>query len=196
MSPIIFIIKCPNQINMQGVKQLFILVLLVGSLSSCGYNQLVEMEENVNSQWAQVENVYERRASLVPLVERALSTSENISGNLLKSLQEARKNTEGSAVDSKDLTQNSLEQYERAQDGLKKALDNVLSASVGNETLAADQSWMEAMAQLEGSENRIAVERRKFNKAVDEYNTYRRKLPQRFTARLSGFKDHPYLDKE
>ena len=94
------------------------------------------------------------------------------------------------------MSEKSVKNFDKAQGELQKALNTLMAQVEKYPDLKNNQNFMEARAQLEGSENRIAVERRKYNQAVDEYNTYRNQIPQKFTARMSGFKDQPYFKSE
>jgi len=114
----------------------------------------------------------------------------------MSSVESALAKANGIKVSSDDLSEKAVGQYDEAQKELQEALSNLMGRLQSNPEFSARQDFMEARAQLEGAENRISVERRKYNQTVDSYNTYRNQIPQKFTARISGFKDQPYFKSD
>lgn len=176
----------------------FILSLLLGGylLTGCGYNTIVEMDEAVTSQWSQVENVYQRRADLVPnLVATVKGYAEHEQETFTRVI-EARSQASSVKVDPSNLTAESLQQFQQAQEGVSSALGRLLVVVERYPDLKANQNFLDLQAQLEGTENRITVERMKFNETTQKYNAYIRKFPALITARIFSFKTRTYFEAQ
>ena len=174
-------------------QSLAVLILAAGSLSGCGpYNRLVELQEAADSAWSQVENVYQRRADLIPNLVATVKGAADFEQETLTAVVEARAKVGQVQVDGVPDAQQ-LAAFQEAQDGLSSALSRLLVVVERYPELRATQAFRDLQVQLEGSENRIAVERRRFNEMVQAYNTYRRQFPGTLYARAFDFGDKPYF---
>ena len=158
------------------------------------YNNMIGQEEQVNQQWAQVENVYQRRADLIPNLVNTVKGYADFEQETLTGVIEARAKATSVNVNPQNLDANSLQQFQQAQDGLSSALSRLMVVVERYPNLKANQNFLDLQAQLEGSENRIAVERKKFNESVQGYNTYIRKFPNSVIANMSGFDQKGYFE--
>ena len=157
------------------------------------YNRMVVEDENVSSAWAQVENVYQRRADLIPnLVETVKGYAEHESSTL-ENVVAARAKATQVTVDPENLTPEALAAFNEAQGELSSALGRLLLIQENYPDLKASQQFMELQAQLEGTENRIATERMKFNEAAKAYNTMIRQFPDNIIASMFGFEKKAYF---
>jgi len=164
--------------------------------SSCGYNKMVEMDEQVTSQWAQVENVYQRRADLIPNLVNTVKGYAAHERETLEGVIEARSKATSVNIDPKNLTPESIQQFNQAQDGLSSALSRLMVVVERYPDLKANQNFLDLQAQLEGTENRITVERQKFNQTTQTYNAYSRKFPQVIYAGWFGFDKNTYFEAQ
>lgn len=172
-----------------------ILVAFAGFfLSGCGYNKMVDLEEQVTSQWSQVENSYQRRADLIPNLVNTVKGYAEHERETLEGVIEARSKATSVNIDPNNITPETLEQFNQAQEGLTSALSRLLVVVERYPDLKANQNFLDLQAQLEGTENRIAVERRKFNEVTQMYNAYIRKFPQLIYAGLFGFDKKNYFE--
>ncbi len=162
-------------------------LLMIASLSSCGYNNMVSKEEAVASQWAQVENQYQRRADLVPNLVNSVKGAANFERETLTAVIEARSKATSVQIDPENLSPENIQQFQQAQDQLGGALSRLLVSVERYPELKANQNFLELQSSLEGTENRIAVERGRFNETVQDYNTYIRSFPQNIFAGMFGF---------
>jgi LemA protein len=175
----------------------YVLILsAVWSLSSCGYNSMVEKEEAIAGQWSQVENVYQRRMDLIPNLVATVQAYADFEKEALTGVIEARKYAADVKIDASNLTPEQIENFERAQQSLSGALGRFLSVAENYPDLKAEKGFSDLRAQLEGTENRITVERKKFNEAVQGYNTYIRKFPNNLTASMFGFEKKGYFQAD
>jgi LemA protein len=177
-------------------KRALVALAVVPFLSSCGYNKMVSLEEGVTSQWAQVENTYQRRSDLIPNLVSTVKGYAKYEGETLIAVTEARAKATSVTVDPKKLDANSIKQFQDAQAGLSSALSKMLVVIEKYPDLKANQNFLELQSQLEGTENRITVERMKFNQITQEYNSYIRKFPQLLVARMFGFEHKTYFEAE
>ncbi|TDQ75936.1 LemA family protein [Sphingobacterium yanglingense] len=170
-----------------------LLIAIVGlftalSFSSCGYNTMVSKDENVKAKWAQVENAYQRRADLIPnLVSTVKGAAQHEQGTLT-AVVEARAKATSVTVNPENLTEESIAEFQKTQDALSQSIGRLLVSVEAYPDLKANQSFQELQAQLEGTENRISVERRAYNEAVQDYNTTVRSFPNNIMAGMFGFK--------
>ncbi|MDD4108508.1 MAG: LemA family protein [Prolixibacteraceae bacterium] len=179
------------------MKKIYFFVLAVISvlfLSGCGYNTMVDMEEQVSSQWAQVENVYQRRADLIPNLVNTVKGYAEHEQETLTGVIEARAKASSVNIDPENLSPQAIEQFNQAQEGVTSALSRLLVVVERYPDLKANQNFLELQAQLEGTENRITVERMKFNEVTQKYNAYIRKFPQLIYAGLLGFDKKVYFE--
>jgi LemA protein len=166
------------------------------SLSSCGYNSMVEKQEAVNEKWSQVQNVYQRRADLIPNLVATVKGYAKHESQTLEAVIAARARATQVTLDPDKLTPENIQKFQQAQDGLSTALGKLMMITENYPDLKANQNFLELQAQLEGTENRIAVERRSFNEAVKDYNTYIRKFPNNLTAGMFGFEKKAYFESQ
>ena len=181
---------------MQTLRAIAILALLTTlalSLTGCGpYNKLVALEEGADSAWSQVENVYQRRADLIPNLVETVKGAADFEQDTLTQVVEARSKVSQIQIDGAPSAQQ-LEQFQGAQDALSSALSRLLVVVERYPELTATQGFRDFQAQLEGTENRIAVERRRFNEAVMSYNTARRQFPTMLYAKAFDFGEKAYF---
>jgi LemA protein len=171
----------------------FLFLLAIPLLSGCGYNTMVQKEETITSQWAQVQNVYQRRADLIPNLVNTVKGYSEFEKSTLTAVIEARSKATSVNIDASKLDEKSLRAFQEAQDGLKSTLSRLLVVAEQYPNLKANQNFLELQSQLEGTENRITVERMKFNEATMDYNAYIRKFPQIMFAKMFGFTEKPYF---
>ncbi len=170
------------------------ITLLAGTLlSSCGYNTFVTGEENVKQAWAQVENQYQRRADLIPNLVSTVKGYAAHESSTLEGVIEARAKATRVTVNADDLSPEAIAKYQEAQGQVSSALGRLMAIAESYPDLKANQNFLELQAQLEGTENRISVERQRFNTAVQSYNTSLRRFPNLLFAKLFGFKEHGYF---
>jgi LemA protein len=158
------------------------------------YNSFVGLEEGITGQWANVENVYQRRADLIPNLVNTVRGYADFEQETLTQVIEARAKATSVTVDPTNLTPESLAAFQQAQDGLGSALSRLLVTIERYPDLKANQNFLELQSQLEGTENRIAVERRKFNETVRGYNTTIRRFPANIIAGITGFDQKGYFE--
>lgn len=168
----------------------------VFSLSSCGYNSMIKLDEQVTSQWAQVENVYQRRSDLIPNLVASVKGAADFEKSTLTDVINARAKATSINVDPSNLTPEAIAQFQAAQGQLSQSLGRLLATVEAYPELKANQNFLELQSQLEGTENRITVERQKFNAVTQEYNSKIRTFPNNLTAGIFGFKPKGYFQAE
>jgi len=182
-------------------KGLIILLIVIGVLVVIGmslasyYNTMVTMEENVKEKWSQVENVYQRRFDLIPnLVNTVKGYAEHEKETFI-AVTEARAKAGGVIKVSKDVLNNpaAFQQFQQAQNTLGGALSRLMVVLEKYPELKANENFLRLQDELAGTENRIAVERKRFNEAAKEFNTYIRRFPKNIIAGMFGFKAKPYF---
>lgn len=178
---------------MRNLVRLFFGLIIASSLSSCGYNSMVEKREAVNSAWGNVESAYQRRADLVPNLVNTVKGAANFEQSTITGVIEARAKATSMQLSANDLTPENLAKFEQAQTQLSGALSRLLVTVERYPELKATQNFQELQAQLEGTENRIKTERDRFNEAVQDYNAYIAKFPQLFIAKMFNFTDRAYF---
>lgn len=152
------------------------------SQSSCGYNEMVSKDENVGGKWANVQNAYQRRADLVPNLVNTVKGAANFEKSTLTDVINARSQATRIQLSPEDLTEENIAKFQAAQGQLSGSLSRLLATVEAYPELKANQNFLELQAQLEGTENRISVERMKYNEAVQDYNTYIRSFPRNIYA--------------
>lgn len=172
-----------------GLLILFIVFSIMGS-----YNNLVTKDEAVTGAWSQVENVYQRRADLIPNLVNTVKGYAAHERETLEGVVNARAKATSTTIDPAKLNAESIKQFAAAQDGLSSALSKLMVVVERYPDLKANQNFLELQAQLEGTENRITVERQKFNETAKDYNTYRRKFPRNIYAGIFGFEKKDYFE--
>jgi len=171
-------------------------LIVISLLSFIGsYNHLVGRSQQVNSQWAQVQNVYQRRADLIPNLVQTVQGSANFEKSTLEAVTNARASVGRVNIDSSKAPDDAakLEEFQKAQGELSNALSRLLVVSEAYPDLKSSQNFRDLQAQLEGTENRISVERGNFNDAVQAYDTSIHSFPSAITASMFGYKDKPYF---
>ena len=158
------------------------------------YNNMVKMDEGVQAAWSQVENVYQRRADLIPNLVATVKGYAEHEQQTLEGVVSARSKATQITVDPENLTSEQLAKYQKAQGELGAALGKLLAITENYPELKANENFLSLQSQLEGTENRIAVERKKFNEAARNYNTEIRQFPKNIVANLFGFEKKPYFE--
>lgn len=176
------------------ITLVILFVILIFILQGIGmYNSLVKSEEAVNAQWANVENVYQRRADLIPNLVNTVKGYANFEQKTLTDVIEARAKATSVQINPERLDEASLQKFQAAQDGLSSALARLMVVVERYPELKANQNFLELQSQIEGTENRIAVERRKFNEMAQAYNTNIRTFPRNIFASMFGFEKKAYF---
>ena len=158
------------------------------------YNNMVKMDEGVQAAWSQVETVYQRRADLIPNLVATVKGYAAHEQQTLEGVVSARSKATQITVDAEDMTAEKLAEYQKAQGELGAALGKLLAITENYPELKANENFLSLQSQLEGTENRIAVERKKFNETARAYNTMIRQFPKNIVANLFGFEKKPYFE--
>lgn len=170
------------------------IAVLLGLWAISGYNGLVTAEEKVSAQWANVESQYQRRADLIPNLVATVKGYAEHEQETLEGVVSARAKATQTTVNADQLTPEALQQYQAAQGELTQALGRLLVTVEKYPDLKANQNFLELQAQLEGTENRISVERQRFNTEAKAYNTAIRRFPKNLLASMFGFEQKPYFE--
>jgi len=175
-----------------------VLIFIIGSWIGGKYNGFVTLEEGVNQGWAQVENVYQRRADLIPNLVETVKGYAGHEKEVLVGVTEARAKLGGQVNIGPDVLNNpqAFQQFQQMQSGLTQALQRLMVVVERYPELKADQRFADLQRQLEGTENRITVERRRFNEIVQSYNTTIRKFPDAMFAGMFGFQQKQYFQAQ
>lgn len=181
---------------MKRILKFTFAVFIAFSLSSCGYNTMVEQREAVEGQWAQVENTYQRRADLVPNLVATVKGAADFEKQTLTDVIEARAKATSIQLNVDDLDPEALAKFQAAQSQLSGALSRLLVSVERYPELKANQNFLELQAQLEGTENRISVERKRFNDVTRDYNAYIKKFPQVVYSGWFGFEKKGYFEAD
>ncbi|QIK53232.1 LemA family protein [Dysgonomonas sp. HDW5A] len=182
---------------MKTVKFTFLIAILASVfLSSCSYNTMVEKQEATSSQWGQVQNAYQRRADLIPNLVATVKGYATHEEQTLTEVVNARAKATQITVNAEDLSEENLKKYQEAQGQLSAALGKLLMVQEQYPDLKANQNFLALQDELAGTENRIAVERNKYNEVVKDYNQYIRKFPQTIWAGWFGFTQKGYFEAE
>lgn len=181
------------------MKKFFRLATFVGligmmfTFSSCSYNKLVTLQEGTEGAWSEVENQYQRRADLVPNLVNTVKGYASHEKSTFEAVINARAKATSINLNAEDLTEENLAKFQAAQDQLGSTLSRLMVVAENYPDLKANQQFSDLQAQLEGTENRIAVARRNFNESAKTYNTATRKFPAIITAKIFGFKKKAYF---
>ncbi|MDR3606176.1 MAG: LemA family protein [Oligoflexia bacterium] len=167
-----------------------VIVVIAGWFISTG-NQMVALNEGVQAQWGQVENVYQRRADLIPNLVNTVKGYAKHEADVLEKVTEARSHVGQIRVNADK--PESLQAFEQAQGQLSSALSRLMVVAEKYPDLKANTNFQELQSQLEGTENRIAVERKRFNESAQNYNVYIRQFPASMVASFRGFQPKPYF---
>ena len=175
-----------------------IAVIGIGAYSTCksAYNDMVTQDEAVSTAWSNVENQYQRRADLIPNLVNTVKGYAQHEKSTLESVMSARAKATQMTVSADDLTPEKLQAYQKAQGEIGAALGRLLAITENYPELKANENFQTLMAQLEGTENRISVERRNFNEVARNYNTSIRQFPRTLLAGRCGFEKRPYFEAQ
>ena len=157
------------------------------------YNGLVDIDQNVKSQWSQVENQYQRRSDLIPNLVNVVKGYATHERETLEGVITARSKATSTTINASDMDEATLKRFQQSQDALSSALSRLLVVAEKYPDLKANEQFLDLSKQLEGTENRIATARRDFNNAAQEYNTKRNKFPTVIIAGITGFRERPYF---
>jgi LemA protein len=177
---------------MRILRSFFLMVLSAGVLTGCGYNEIQTQDQAVKSAWAEVLSQYQRRADLIPNIVAAVKGEASFEQDTLTKVIEARAKATSIQV-TPELANDpaALQKFQQAQGELSSALSRLLVVSENYPSLKANQGFQELRTELEGTENRIAIARNRYIKAVETYNVFIRQVPQNFTAMAMGYKEKP-----
>jgi len=173
---------CLVALGIAAVFAFFILMIVVWGVRS--YNQMVTMNQGVEAQWGNVETSYQRRMDLIPNFVNTVKVIE------------ARAKATQIKIDASKLTEQNLAQFQQAQGEVSSALNKLMAVVEAYPDLKATQNYRDLQTTLEGTENRIATERRKFNEVALTYNSYKKRFPQNIIAGMFGFQDKPYFKSQ
>ena len=167
------------------------LVILIGGWLMKGYNGMVNEDENVNLQWGEVENQYQRRLDLIPNLVNVVKGYASHEKETLEGVIEARAKATQTTIDPSNMTEEQLANFQKAQDGLSGALNRLMVVVEKYPELKANENFLQLQAQLEGTENRITVARKSYNDAATIYNKLVRRFPNNMLAGIFGFSVRP-----
>jgi LemA protein len=182
-----------------GVGAILLFIVLVGGCAvAASYNRLVPLQQKVDQSWAQVQNVYQRRADLIPNLVNTVQGAANFEKSTLTEVTNARASVGRVQIDPNHAPTDAakLQEFQAAQGQLSNALSRLLVVSERYPELRATQNFQSLQAQLEGTENRISVERGNFNTAVQDYNTAVRTFPTNLFAGIFGFRPRPFFEAQ
>ncbi|WP_185872379.1 LemA family protein [Blattabacterium cuenoti] len=172
---------------------IFIIILWISNV----YNHLVKLNENIKTQWGQIENVYQRRIDLIPNLVNTVKGSANFEKNTLLHVIEARAKATSISINPNNLNQNQINKYQKIQENLNNTVHKLLLIVENYPNLKSTKNFYELQNQLEGTENRINVERNRFNNHVNYFNTYRNQFPKIIIANFfSQFKEKGYFQSQ
>ena len=171
-------------------------VAVVAIWAVSAYNGLVKSEEKVKTAWSQVENVYQRRADLIPNLVATVKGYASHESSTLEGVVEARAKATQVTVSADDLTEEKIAEFQKAQGELGSALGRLMAISEAYPDLKANENFRDLQAQLEGTENRIATERKNYNQEAREYNTAIRVFPKNLVASVFGFQAKGYFEAQ
>ncbi len=182
---------------MNKVKYTIIIAIIgVFTLSSCGYNSMVNKQEAVTAQWGQVQNAYQRRADLIPNLVNTVKGYAAHEQETFTAVVDARARATQVNINPEDITEEGIQQFQQAQGQLSAALGKLLMISENYPELKANQNFLALQDELAGTENRIAVERNRFNEAARDYNQYIRRFPHVIYAGWFGFNKKGYFEAD
>ena len=175
---------------------MLVALVAVTGLTSCNYNSLVEKQQSVDQSWAEVENQYQRRSDLIPNLVNTVKGYATHEEKTLTNVIEARAKATSITIDPANLNEETLARYQEAQGELSGALKSLLAVTEAYPDLKANENFMNLQAQLEGTENRVSVARKRYTEQVKEYNTAIKKFPTVIYAGWFGFKEKPQFKAE
>lgn len=160
------------------------------------YNNMVTMSEAVTSQWGNVQTQYQRRADLIPNFVETVKGAAAFEQTTLTQVIEARARATSVTIDPANMTAENMQQFQQAQEGLSSALSRLMVVVEQYPELRATQNFRDLQIELEGTENRISVERRRFNEVTLTFNSFVKQFPQRILAGMFGFHEKPYFEAD
>lgn len=175
-----------------GIIIAVLVLVLIWGISA--YNQLVGSEESVSKAWSQVENVYQRRLDLIPNLIKTVQGAADYEKSTLQAVIEARSKASSIQLNAENMSQEQLQAFTQAQDELGLAISRLMLTVERYPELKANQNFLELQSQLEGTENRITVERQKYNQVVGNFNTQVRRFPKNIIAGMFGFEKKAYFE--
>ncbi len=170
-----------------------VVIVLLALWGISKYNGLVDLDQNVKSQWSQVENQYQRRSDLIPNLVNVVKGYATHERETLEGVITARSKATSTTINASDMDEATLKRFQQSQDALSSALSRLLVVAEKYPDLKANEQFLDLSKQLEGTENRITTARRDFNNAAQEYNTQRNKFPTVIVAGITGFRERPYF---
>ncbi|OGX81718.1 LemA family protein [Hymenobacter glacialis] len=171
-------------------------IALLLTQSSCGYNGMVERDQNVKTKWAQVQSQYQRRSDLIPNLVNTVKGAAKQEQTTLTAVMEARAKATSVQLSADQLTPENIKRFQEAQSQLSSGLGRLLAVSENYPELKTNANFQELQAQIEGTENRIAVARDNFNGSVQEYNTFTKRFPNNLFAGMFGFQPKGYFEAD
>ena len=183
-----------KKLSVTAIVLIVLAVIVVWGIGA--YNSLVKNEEGVKSAWSQVENVYQRRADLIPNLVATVKGYATHESATLEGVVESRAKATQMTVNVDDLSEEKIAEFQKAQGELGSALGRLMAITEAYPDLKANENFRDLQAQLEGTENRIAVERKAYNQVAQEYNTSIRVFPRNIIASVFGFKVKGYFEAE
>ncbi|MBO5787525.1 MAG: LemA family protein [Bacteroidaceae bacterium] len=175
---------------------IIVILAVIAVWGITGYNGLVKSDEAVSTAWSNVENQYQRRADLIPNLVNTVKGYASHEKETLDAVVAARARATQVTVDAENMTPEMLQQYQKSQGEVGAALGRLLAVAESYPELKANTNFLELQAQLEGTENRISVERRNFNEVAKQYNTSIRTFPRNILAGMFGFEKRPYFEAQ
>jgi LemA protein len=190
------IIKMKRGCLITGIIVAFLALIVLGIVmwGTKVYNNIVTQQEAVTSQWGNVETQYQRRADLIPNFVNTVKGAADFEQETLTRVIEARAKATQVTIDPTKMTAENMQQFQQAQGELSSALSRLMVVVEKYPELRATQNFRDLQVELEGTENRISVERRKFNEVAQSFNTYVKRFPQNFIAGMFGFTAKPYFE--
>src|SRR5690554_2608486 len=179
-------------------KWIIILLVIIGlgSLSGCSYNTLVNLDENVNQSWANVETAYQRRADLIPNLVKTVEGAADFERSTLEAVINARAKATSIQIDPSNVTPEQFAQFQEAQSEVSSALSRLLVTVERYPELKTNQNFLKLQDELASTENQILTARTRFNEAVQGYNGKVRRFPSNITANIFGFDQKSYFEAE
>ncbi|SNR75921.1 MULTISPECIES: LemA family protein [Hymenobacter] len=171
-------------------------ILLLLSQSSCGYNGMVSRDQAVKAQWANVQSAYQRRSDLIPNLVNTVKGAANFEKTTLTDVVNARAKASSVQLNADQLTPENIQRFQEAQSQLSSGLGRLLAVSENYPELKANANFQELQSQIEGTENRINVERNKFNTVTNDYNGFVKSFPNNLFAGVFGFKEKAYFEAD
>ena len=178
------------------VLTLFAAIMMIGSLSSCNYNSLVEKQQTVDQKWAEVETQYQRRADLIPNLVNVVKGYAEHESQTLENVIAARAKATSITLSADQLTEENMAKFQKAQGDFSNALKSLLAVTESYPNLKANENFRDLQVQLEGTENRIATARTRYTEAVRDYNVAIKKFPTVIYAGWFGFDAKPQFSAE